>query len=176
MFSTSVESEKQKLKSYQLKFYKLTKMKRIVFITGLLLFCLMGCSQNKSNSNGDCEDFKTFIDSYNNDFEFQKSRTVFPFINESVEYDEVMNEEGESEFKKLINTTETLRNEWKKIDFTWDSSYAERETDAYTQEIETRGDTTFIYYKGVQNGISIQAIFLCKDKQWYLQKIIDSSM
>lgn len=151
-------------------------MKRVVFITAVLLFCLTGCSQNKSNFNGDCEDFSTFLDRYNTDLEFQKNRTIFPFIHESYDYDEVMNDKGEYEPQQIINTTETTRDDWEKMDFTWDPADAERETDAYTQEIETRGDTTFIYYKGVENGINIQAVFLCKDKQWYLQKMIDRSM
>lgn len=151
-------------------------MKRLVFITIAFLFCLTGCLQNKSTSDEGCENFETFLEQFNNDFEFQKSRTIFPFISESFEYDVVVNDEGEYEDKEIIVVTEILESEWNKIDFTWDPSIAERETDAYVREIETRGDTAYIYYKGVQNGIGIQTIFVCRDKQWYLQKIIDSSM
>ena len=127
-------------------------------------------------SDADCEDFETFLNRYNADFEFQESRTIFPFISEIIEYEEVMNDENEVEYKEKKIVTETSENEWEKMDFTWDPSYAERETDAFTQEIETVGDTTFIYYKGVENGINVQIVFVCKNKQWYLQKIINNSM
>ncbi len=151
-------------------------MKRIVFITVTLLYCLIACSQNKSASAVNGEDFKVFLDRFNNDFEFQKSRILFPFIHESVEYDEFETENGEIHFQEKLITTETQESEWEKLDLTWDSSYAEREIDAYTQEIETVGDNTSIYYKGVENGIHLQIVFVRKNKQWYLQKIINSSM
>lgn len=151
-------------------------MKRIVFITVTLLYCLIGCSQNKLTSKANDEYFKVFLDRFNTDFEFQKSRILFPFIRESVEYDEIETENGEIHFQEKIITTETQESEWEKLDLTWDSSYAEREIDAYTQEIETVGDTTSIYHKGVENGIHLQIVFVRKNKQWYLQKIIDSSM
>ena len=44
------------------------------------------------------------------------------------------------------------------------------------QEIEIVGDTTTIYYKGVENGINVQTVFVCKNKQWYLQRTIDRSV
>lgn len=124
----------------------------------------------------DCEDFETFLDRYNTDFEFQKSRTIFPFISERIELDETENEDGEFEYKDKIITEETPESEWEKLDFTWDPSYADQETDAFTQEIETVGDTTFIYYRGVGNGINVQTVFVCKNKQWYLQRTIDRSV
>lgn len=151
-------------------------MKRIVFITVTLLYCLIGCSQNKLASKANDENFKVFLDRFNTDFEFQKSRILFPFIHESVEYDEIETENDGIFFEEKLITTETQESEWEKLDLTWDSSYAEREIDAYTQEIETVGDTTSIYYKGVENGIHLQIVFVSKNKQWYLQKIINSSM
>lgn len=127
-------------------------------------------------SDADCEDFETFLDQYNADFEFQESRTIFPFISEIIEYEEVMNDENEVDFVEKTIVMESSKNEWERMDFTWDPSYAEQETNAFTQEIETVGDTTFIYYRGVENGINVQIVFVCRNKQWYLQKRVDRSM
>lgn len=131
---------------------------------------------SQAGSDTECEDFKTFLDKYNNDFEFQKSRTIFPFVSEFVEYKEVISEEGEYDFQEVIITNTKSESEWQKIDFYWDQSIAERKTDAYTQEIEVLGDTAFIHIKGIENGIGVKAVFVCKNKNWYLQKTIDSSM
>ncbi|MGI6342545.1 MAG: hypothetical protein ACOXZ9_06170 [Bacteroidales bacterium] len=154
-----------------------------------LILSLMGRGNTleyKRVKNGDsqavsiseCEDFETFLNKYNSDFEFQKSRTIFPFVSETIEYEEVLNEEGEYvyDFQEVIITNTKSESEWQKIDFYWDPSIAERKTDAYTQEIEVLGDTAFIHTKGIENGIGIQAVFVCKNNNWYLQKTVDRSM
>lgn len=127
-------------------------------------------------SNNGCEDFDTFLARYNSDFEFQKSRTIFPFINEFYEYEEVESEEHEIEFKENIITTETSKSEWTKMDFTWDPENATRDTDAFTQEIIADGNTTAIQFNGVENGINVRAVFICRNGEWFLQKMVDQSM
>lgn len=148
-------------------------MKRIAFTTVTLLLCLAACSQNKSASDNKRESFETFLQRYNTDFDFQKSRTIFPFIAESYStYDD--DDETEGEAKTIVKLTN--ENEWEKVDFTWDPANAEREFDAFTQEISTVGDTTFIQYNGIENGINLKIIFVLKDNKWYLLKTIDNSM
>ena len=60
--------------------------------------------------------------------------------------------------------------------FYWDSGYAKRQLDAYTQRIESVGDTTKILWEGVSNGINMQLVFILLGKNWYLLKHLDYSM
>jgi hypothetical protein len=124
-------------------------------------------SVNDSNYNSKIEDFYSFFSKFKSDSTFQYSRIIFPIVYES--YDDIDLENPKVIIKK------TNENQWRYISFYWDSTYAKRSLDAYTQDIIIRTDTTKIDYTGVNNGINIQLIFVRKGSEWYYFKLIDGS-
>lgn len=150
---------------------KCTSMRNFILL-GLLTITI-SCTQtnssktkiNKLDNNG-IEDFNLFFTKFKADSVFQKTRIVFPLIYETY---------VPSEDAPEIKIEKVKESEWKYISFYWDPSYAKRNQDAYNQEISIKTDTTLINYNGVDNGISIQMIFKCKDKKWFYCKMIDRS-
>lgn len=121
---------------------------------------------NESDNKDSIEDFNLFFTKFKADSVFQKNRIVFPLIYETF---------VPSEDAQEIKTEKVKENEWKYISFYWDPSYAKRGQDAYNQVILIKTDTTTINYNGVDNGISVQMIFICKNNKWFYSKMIDRS-
>lgn len=135
---------------------------RKLLLFGFLLL-IFSCGQKEKNTS---ENFETFFVKFRSDSIFQKNRVIFP--HEYVYFD--------SESDEYKEATDLISEEdWHFDPFLWDSSYAKRETDAFTQRVHKYSDTTKVYYEGVDNGINIQLIFICKKGKWYFSKTIDLS-
>lgn len=135
------------------------RRKTLSILIVLLLF--VACQQQKSEQ----EDFQTFFEKFNTDEEFQKSRVIFPFLTQYYDLD-----------IQAYQTDKTDEKDWEQQNFEWDSTYMQRQEDAYVRELIHKNDTTIIHFKGIQNGINVQAIFVCKDNKWYYLKVINNSM
>lgn len=111
------------------------------------------------------EDFQTFLEKFNTDEAFQKSRVVFPFIYQY--HDSYLDD---------YQTIEINAQDWEHESFKWDSTYMQRAENAYDRELINKEDTCLIHFKGIGNGINVQAVFVCKNNKWYYLKLIDNSM
>jgi hypothetical protein len=147
-------------------------MRRILPL--VLLLTLIACNRNSVNKPKDMgknqvessEDFILFFSQFKSDSVFQRSRIVFPLNYETLNLD--------TEETK-IETENITGQEWKYNTFYWDSTYAKRALDAYTQDILISPDTVKINYNGVDNGINMQLIFICIQGKWFYIKMIDHS-
>ncbi|MDO4790277.1 MAG: DUF4348 domain-containing protein [Porphyromonas sp.] len=134
-------------------------MRRFLLLGLFLSVFLTACSKNE------VEDFDIFMEQFNNDFSFQKSRVIFPLRYEGYDL----------ETDSLL-LQEIAEEEWIDMDLSWDPSYKTRETDAYDREIIERKDTTIVHFQGVDNGINLEAVFVSKEGKWFLLQFSDKSM
>ncbi|KGN96404.1 hypothetical protein HQ39_01645 [Porphyromonas sp. COT-108 OH2963] len=134
-------------------------MRHFLFLGLFLSLLLTACNGNN------VEEFDLFMKQFNEDLSFQKSRVIFPLKYEGydIETDSLMLQEIPEE-------------EWEEVDLSWDPSYKTRETDAYDREIIERKDTTIVHFQGVNNGINLEAVFVCKKGKWFLLHLSDRSM
>ena len=156
-------------------------MKKIITSFSLIGIIVCSCNNTKDkqaqipsvsdtiiiNKADSIENFSAFFIRFKEDSIFQIERIKFPL---ETEYTEQSIKDVETK-KKLIKLKD-----WEFDSFYWDSGYAKRQLDAYTQRIESLGDTTKILWEGVSNGINIELIFILVDKKWYLLKHLDYSM
>jgi hypothetical protein len=155
-------------------------MKKVITCFGLFGIILCGCNNTKDkqaqepsvsdtiiiSKSDSIENFNAFFSRFKKDSAFQIERIKFPL---ETEY----NEQSTGDVVKKRNLIKLK--DWKYDSFYWDSGYAKRELDAYTQRIESLLDTTKILWEGVDNGINIELVFILVDKQWYLLKYLDYS-
>jgi Domain of unknown function (DUF4348) len=112
------------------------------------------------------ESFNVFFDQFNTDSTFQRSRVVFP-----LDYYSVTEESTDYELiNQPINTSNYLI-----LDLTYNDSFAKREFDAYKRIIQTKKDTTWVKFTGVDNGIHEEFIFARRKGKWFLVKVTDGS-
>ncbi|MBI3238060.1 MAG: DUF4348 domain-containing protein, partial [Flavobacteriia bacterium] len=107
-----------------------------------------------------------FFDQFNKDSVFQKSRVLFPLDYYSVTEESVGYE--------LINVPIDSA-EYYILDLTYHDSLAKRQFDAYTRLIQTKKDTTWVKFTGVDNGIHEEFVFQRRNGKWLLVKIMDGS-
>lgn len=101
------------------------------------------------------EDFGSFFQRFTTDSVFQISRVDFPFhIRTSSEGDE-----SETVIDKAA---------WRFSPFHYDSSFATRRVDAYTQQVKSYGDTISLELRGVDNGIYIDYEFVFRNGKWFM--------
>ncbi len=144
-----------------------------VLVSFLLLFVSYCSIKNKVNakdvgtgqyeSDGDSLQFKQFLLNFSKDTLYQLKHINFPLSVES------SNDEGEVERSNM------QREQWSHLDFAYDMENVLRETDAYEQLIEVDSDSYVVSIKGIDNGISVDYIFIRKNKDWYLNRLLDLS-
>jgi hypothetical protein len=145
-----------------------------VFI--LLLFSIFSCGTKPSDTRNELtndslpvetsvaelssetnEAFNKFFEKFRNDSLFQIDRVAFPVATWIWETGE------EKPEQKTIN-----KEDWRFLDFHYDQSFANREVDAYTQEVKVYGDTVKLEIRGVDNGIYTDFEFTRQKGKWYL--------
>lgn len=113
-------------------------------------------------SDADLE-FETFIDYFNKDSLFQISRIDFPLkvkeLNDDFELAEQL-------IQKL---------DFKKIDFSYDKSKANKMVDNYKQNIKVKGNKAVTELRGIDNGIIADYYFEKEKGKWMLKTWINSS-
>jgi hypothetical protein len=109
--------------------------------------------------------FHDFINKFNKDSLFQKSRVKFPI---TIEY---------ADWKKDYEyTKETIqKSDYNIMTFEYDESYKTRDIDKYEQIIKVNGNKATIELRGIDNGISGDYYFERIDEKWTLVTWIDSS-
>lgn len=109
------------------------------------------------------KDFETFLSYFNKDSVFQLSRIDFPF----------KIEENDSNYDLVERIIQ--KSEWRKIDFSYDKSIANKEVDGYEQKTVVDGNKAVIEVRGIENGIFFDAYFEKKNGKWKLRTWVDSS-
>jgi hypothetical protein len=119
-------------------------------------------------STSDIITFKTlFLTRFSSDSLFQISFTKFPFIEKGYERNLETNEDYLYEKRTSIKG-------WRHVDLRYDSSAYYQKYDKYTQDLEKKGDTIHINYRGLDNGIYFGYTF-AKDSVWRLVSMYDFS-
>lgn len=67
------------------------------------------------------------------------------------------------------------KSEFRKMDFTYDKSFANRQVDNYEQNIKVGGHKAVIEMRGIDNGIIADYYFIKKNGKWTLLTWVDSS-
>lgn len=150
-----------------------------VVVSFLLLFVSYCSVKNKVNArdiepgqyesvdscalDGDSLQFKQFLLKFSKDTFYQLKHINFPLSVEST------NDEGDVERSNM------QRKQWSHLDFAYDPESALREINAYEQLIEVDSDSCVVTIKGIDNGISVDYIFIRKNKDWYLNRLLDLS-
>ena len=157
------------------------KLKTTLFLLlNLLLFSfLVSCSQSASNSKEKekktdyadnssfvSEDFKSFLEEFNQKPTFQRQRVLFPV--EATVLDP--SEYGMKTVLEVINYQD-----WFLLDFTYDSTYRTRQMDRYDQNIRLYNDSALIEHRGIDNGIYADYLFTKEDGKWFLKSFTDVS-
>lgn len=145
------------------------RSKKVLFV--VLLMALFSCSRIDKPTPSSFikqyrESFDPFFDRFNTDSTFQRSRVVFP-----LDYYSVTEESTDNE---LINQPIDA-GDYLILDLTYHDSLAKREFDAYERIIQTKKDTTWVKFTGVDNGIHEEFIFQCRKGKWFLVKAVDAS-
>ncbi|MES2556753.1 MAG: DUF4348 domain-containing protein [Bacteroidota bacterium] len=145
------------------------RSKTLLFAT--LLFVVFSCNRiDKPTSTTFIkqyrESFDPFFDRFNTDTIFQRNRVDFPLnyfavIEESADYELV---------NQPIDSAEYLI-----LDLTYHDSLAKQEFNAFQRIIETKKDTTWVKFTGIDNGIHEEFIFVLRKGKWFLVKVVDAS-
>ena len=107
--------------------------------------------------------FETFIDYFNKDSVFQVSRIHFPL--------------KVKELDDNFELTERIiqKAKYRKMDFIYDKSKANKLIDTYKQNIKVKDDKAIIQIRGIENGIVADYYFEKKNGKWILTTWTDSS-
>ncbi|RDC62490.1 DUF4348 domain-containing protein [Adhaeribacter pallidiroseus] len=109
--------------------------------------------------------FETFLKYFNEDSTFQISRIDFPLKVKVADSD-----------KNYEMSEEIIQKSgFRKMDFTYDSSSANKEVDSYEQKINIKGNKAIIEVRGIENGIMANFYFEKKKGKWMLVTWEDSS-
>lgn len=120
--------------------------------------------QNDSISCEEQEDFYGFLQKFSTKRNFQLKRIVFP-ITVSI-----------PDSKKITLTPSDEKIEktgWELLDLTYDSTYATRDYDKYTQTVSFWKDTAHVSLRGVDNGIYADYYFKLIEGKWYLVTLVE---
>lgn len=143
--------------------------KSLLFSLGLLIISCCHKQKQSININPDPitldTSFNTFFTKFNTDSIFQKSHVIFPLT-----YAVWDSEDG-------IVEQRIRAKDWKFMDLSYSKENANRQTDAYYQEIAVRNDDNRIYVRflGIENGIHIEFAFTKVNDTWKLVYWEDSS-
>lgn len=150
-------------------------MKILLNIMALLF--IIGCTPNPSHHSDEAKedalnqleavdvDFYSFLNYFNSDTDFQKSRVLFPL---KLEY---LGENMEEIVQERIGA-----DEYQIIDLSYSEDIMNREQDAYEQIVNKISDNMMsIELRGVENGINVQYRFQKILDRWYLEFIGDYS-
>ena len=107
------------------------------------------------SKNDDQEDFNEFFKKFTTDSLFQIERVKFPW-------------ELEMYIEDGLGVEETSKDDWRFSTFYYETGYASRQEDAYTQEIKSYGDTVKLELRGIDNGIHIDYEFATDKGKWML--------
>ena len=133
-----------------------------IIISFVLTLFIVSCTQKNTEKSSVDETFQVFLNKFNNDSIFQKSRVKFPLS--VVE----MDNENYSEVKRRIK-----RKDYIIIDLKEDRVIQKRE--GYTQKIELKNDKATIEIRGIENGIMEDYYFEKINSKWILVGWNDSS-
>jgi hypothetical protein len=111
------------------------------------------------------DNFETFLNYFNEDSTFQASRIEFPLKGKVADYAK------DYEFSEVI----IQPREFRKLDFTYDPSSANREVDSYEQKLNVKGNEAVIEIRGIENGIMADYFFEKRKGKWVLVTWEDSS-
>jgi hypothetical protein len=103
--------------------------------------------------------FQSFFNRFKSDSLFQLQRVIFPF--QSLTW----KPEDEDPVGQRIDM-----DEWKILHFIYYDSFAVREENAYTQEIQDLGFETQVQLRGVKNSLHINYTFINENGQYKLLK------
>lgn len=137
-------------------------MNKTIVIISNLIFILFFFSCTTKNKT---ENFETFYNNFTTDSIFQKSRIDFPLTFKYLDID------NDYEKKEIIIN----ENDWNFQNLDWEESYATRDLDAYTRNIQISKDTTNVKFEGVNNGINFGLSYIIKDGKWVLVEMYDYS-
>ena len=112
------------------------------------------------------ESFDPFFDRFNKDTIFQRSRVVFPIDNYLTPMEELNYE--------MVNQP-IDSNDYLILDLTYHDSLAKQEFNAFQRNIQTKKDTTWVTFTGIDNGIHEEFIFARRKGKWFLVKVVDAS-
>ncbi len=107
--------------------------------------------------------FQQFLEKFSSDSAFQINHTLFPFKIASYDIEDNM------------DTSLISQDKWQFLNLQYDSIYAKREVNAYTQNIDVFQDSCIVSYKGIDNGIWIDYVFVRQYNDWMLSKEVDYS-
>jgi len=108
-------------------------------------------------------DFNSFLSHFNNDSTFQLKSISFPLATKSLDMED------------NIETTLMNSDDWKIINLSSDKNTENRNFDAYQTIVESTADTSYVKIQGIDNGISIDYIFIRDTTSWKLVEIFDAS-
>lgn len=111
------------------------------------------------------ENFSEFLKRFKVDSVFQKSRVEFPLPHDVIE--DIDDDRHETSKLEVEN--------WHYVDMKYDSSYATRELDAYTERIVLKGNSAKVLYEGVSCGINVIFEFERIENRWMLKRWSDLS-
>lgn len=120
-------------------------------------------TQSMESTSFQKEEFNLFFDRFCSDSIFQKTRVKFPFI--EVSYD--------IEDNQMIDSVSLI--DWTFLNLKYDSSAYYRKVDAYKQIITLKEDSANVGYRGIDNGIYFDYVFIRPDSNWRLVEYIDYS-
>lgn len=146
---------------------------------GLLFLAGMFACQPAPNENTTLEEqtpevnpkiqsFDVFLKQFNQDTGFQLSRIAFPLEVFGYEEDE------HYEFKEV--SVPLPKEEWEHTSLNYGQESAQQTNDAFTQNVVAGRDSAFVQFRGVDNGIYVDYVFVLKKEGWYLVAIKDYSM
>ncbi|ASS50681.1 MAG: hypothetical protein A3D31_14060 [Candidatus Fluviicola riflensis] len=144
------------------------RSKTLLFVTLLLVF---SCDRiDKPTPSAFIkqyrESFSPFFDRFNKDTIFQRSRVVFPLNYFAV------TEDG-TDYKLSNQPIDPV--DYLILDLTYHDSLAKQEFNAFQRSIQTKKDTTWVTFTGIDNGIHEEFIFELRNGKWFLVKVIDAS-
>lgn len=151
---------------------------RIVVLVICSICVITSCTQSSTNKNrGDnelstqegiiqSEDFNSFLKDFNHKPTFQRQRVMFPL--EATVLDP--SEYGMEAIKESIDYQD-----WRLLDFTYDSTFVTRQMDRYEQRIRLYDDSVLIEHRGIDNGIFADYLFTKKEGKWFLKSFTDVS-
>ncbi|MDH4472072.1 MAG: DUF4348 domain-containing protein [Fluviicola sp.] len=145
------------------------RSKKVLFV--VLLMALFSCNRIDKPTPSSFikqyhESFDPFFDRFNTDSTFQRSRIVFPLDNYLIPMEEL-------NYEMVNQPIDSL--DYCILDLTYHDSLAKRQFDAYKRIIQTKKDTTWVKFTGVDNGIHEEFIFERRKGKWFLVKVMDGS-
>ena len=112
--------------------------------------------------------FEDFLAQFNKDTSFQLEHIIFPL-------DVFLYQEEEDFQFKEVSEPLTI-GEWEHTSLEYNQENTDQAFDAFTQQTVSREDSSFVQFRGVNNGIYVDYVFAIKNNDWFLVAIKDYSM